>query len=224
MMIPALIFDFDGTIVDTETPALESTAKIWADYGLDFPLDWWLEGMGTDRKSSWVKELEYRSGATLDSDALMAERQRVKDLITEKQPVLPGVSDLIREAQTRGIQLAIGSSSPHSWVDRHLKRVGLFDKFSHIVCRDDVGGVSKPAPDVYEHALELLGLEADHAVVVEDSPNGLKAAIAAGMRTIVVPNPLVKSLDFTGAYARYETLDVMPPGQLLDIAFDNILS
>ena len=100
----------------------------------------------------------------------------------------------------------------------------MFDKFSHIVCRDDVGGVSKPAPDVYEHALELLGLEADHAVVVEDSPNGLKAAIAAGMRTIVVPNPLVRSLDFTGAYARYETLDVMPPGQLLDIAFDNILS
>ena len=51
-MTPALIFDFDGTIVDTETPALESTAKIWADYGLDFPLDWWLEGMGTDRKST----------------------------------------------------------------------------------------------------------------------------------------------------------------------------
>ena len=62
----ALILDFDGTVLDTETPACESTAQIWAGYGLELPMDWWLEGMGTDRKSTWVEELETRVGRRLD--------------------------------------------------------------------------------------------------------------------------------------------------------------
>jgi putative hydrolase of the HAD superfamily len=90
------------------------------------------------------------------------------------------------------------------------------------VCRDDVGEVAKPAPDVFLHALKLLGVEATAAAVVEDSPNGLKAALAAGIRTVVVPNPLVTSLDFSGAYARLETLDEMPPDALLDVLFGQI--
>ena len=117
--------------------------------------------------------------------------------------------------------MAVGSSSPHRWVDRHLKRVGLYERFSHVVCRDDVGGVSKPAPDVFVQALGLLGVNADSGAVIEDSPNGLKAALAAGLRTVVVPNPLVKHLDFSGAFARYEALDDLPPDQLLDLVFDD---
>ena len=87
------------------------------------------------------------------------------------------------------------------------------------MCRDDVGGVSKPAPDVFLRALELLDVSAGSAAVIEDSPNGLKAALAAGIRTIVVPNPLVKSLDFSGAFAKYEGLDDLDPEQLLDLGF-----
>jgi putative hydrolase of the HAD superfamily len=95
----------------------------------------------------------------------------------------------------------------------------LYEKFSYVVCRDDVGGVAKPAPDVFLHALKLLGVDAGAAAVVEDSPNGLKAAIAAGLRTVVVPNPLVTSLDFSGAYARFKALDEIPPDTLLDLLF-----
>ena len=175
----ALILDFDGTIIDTESPAYESTARIWTDYGVEFPTDWWLQGMGTDRKSTWVEELENRLGRTIDQDSVMGERQRIKNQLTEEQPVLPGVAELLDAAEQRGIATAIGSSSPHSWVDHHLKRVGLYERFSHVVCRDDVDGVSKPAPDVFLRALELLEVEAGSAAVVEDSPNGLKAALAA---------------------------------------------
>lgn len=218
----ALILDFDGTVLDTETPACQSTAQIWADYGVDLPMDWWLAGMGTDRKQSWVQELENRIGQVLDQDLIMETRQRIKNEMTENQPVLPGVTELLDAAARRGITTAIGSSSPHAWVDQHLKRVGLYEKFSYIVCRDDVGEVAKPAPDVFLHALKLLGVEATAAAVVEDSPNGLKAALAAGIRTVVVPNPLVTSLDFSGAYARLETLDEMSPNALLDLLFGQV--
>ena len=218
----ALILDFDGTIIDTESPAYESTAQIWTDYGVEFPTDWWLKGMGTDRKSTWVQELENRLGRTIDQDSVMGERQRIKNQLTEEQPVLPGVIELLDAAEQRGIATAIGSSSPHSWVDHHLKRVGLYESFSYVVCRDDVGGVSKPAPDVFLRALELLEVEAGFAAVVEDSPNGLKAALAAGIRTVVVPNPLVESLNFSGAFARYKSLDVLPAGELLDLVFGEL--
>ena len=219
MSCQALILDFDGTILDTESPACESTAQIWADHGVELPMDWWLEGMGTNRKSSWVQELESRLGQVLDQDLVMQARQRIKDEMTEEQPILPGVTELLEAAKRRGISTAIGSSSPHEWVDPHLKRVGLYEKFSHVVCRDDVGGVAKPAPDVFLHALKLLGVDAGAAAVVEDSPNGLKAAMAAGLRTVVVPNPLVMSLDFSGAYARFKALDEIPPDTLLDLLF-----
>lgn len=222
MSSQALILDFDGTVLDTETPACQSTAQIWADYGVELPMDWWLAGMGTDRKQSWVQELENRVGQVLDQDLIMETRQRIKNEMTENQPVLPGVTELLDAAARRGITTAIGSSSPHAWVDQHLKRVGLYEKFSYIVCRDDVGEVAKPAPDVFLHALKLLRVEASSAAVVEDSPNGLKAALAAGIRTVVVPNPLVTSLDFSGAYARLETLDEMPPDALLDVLFGQI--
>ena len=89
----AQILDFDGTILDTETPACESTAQIWADYGVDLPMDWWLAGMGTDRKSSWVQELEKRIGQVLDQDLVMEARQQIKNEMTEDQPVLPGVTE-----------------------------------------------------------------------------------------------------------------------------------
>jgi HAD superfamily hydrolase (TIGR01509 family) len=217
----ALILDFDGTIIDTESPAFESTAQIWARHGVEFPMDWWLQGMGTDRKSTWVKELENRLGRSIDHDSVMEERQQIKNEMTESQPVLPGILELLEAADRRGITMAVGSSSPHRWVDRHLKRVGLYERFSHVVCRDDVGGVSKPAPDVFVQALGLLGVNADSGAVIEDSPNGLKAALAAGLRTVVVPNPLVKHLDFSGAFARYEALDDLPPDQLLDLVFDD---
>ena len=221
MTTNALILDFDGTIIDTESPAFESTARIWARHGVEFPMDWWLQGMGTDRKSTWVKELENRLGRSIDHDSVMEERQQIKNEMTESQPVLPGILELLEAADRRGITMAVGSSSPHRWVDRHLKRVGLYERFSHVVCRDDVGGVSKPAPDVFVQALGLLGVNADSGAVIEDSPNGLKAALAAGLRTVVVPNPLVKHLDFSGAFARYEALDDLPPDQLLDLVFDD---
>ena len=194
----ALIFDFDGTIVDTETPAHRSTVEIWDAHGVELDFEWWISGLGTDRSHSWVDELERRTGRRLDHEALLTERRRIKDEITDQQPVLAGVVELIAAARARGVPLAIGSSSEHEWVDRHLDRVDLSRHFDHVVCRDDVGGRAKPAPDVYHRAVELLGVSAADVVVVEDSLNGLRAAVAAGLRCVVVPNLLTTHLEFPG--------------------------
>jgi putative hydrolase of the HAD superfamily len=199
-MLRALVLDFDGSLMDTETPAYESVRTLWATYDQDLPMDWWLAGMGTDRKMSWVEELERRVGEPLDRVTLMEQRKAAKDAITDESPLLPGVVELLDAADRGGIALAIASSSPHEWVDRHLHRVGVFDRFVTVSCRDDVGGVSKPSPDVYLHALECLGVAASFAAALEDSPNGLAAANAAGLRTAAIPSPLVRSLDFSGAH------------------------
>jgi Predicted phosphatase/phosphohexomutase len=97
--------------------------------------------MGTDRKSTWVQELENRLGRTIDQESVMGERQRIKNQLTEEQPVLPGVNELLEVDEQRGIATAIGWSSPHRRVDHHVKRVGIYERFSHVVSRDEVGGV-----------------------------------------------------------------------------------
>ncbi|NCG39650.1 MAG: HAD-IA family hydrolase [Actinobacteria bacterium] len=216
----ALIFDFDGTILDTETPAWDSMVEVWKSFGLELPLDWWLKGMGTNRKDSWIDELERILGKPLNRHELMARRQQTKDTLTESKKPLPGVTDLIDAAGDRGIQLAVASSSAHEWVDRHLKRLNLYGHFEHVVCRDDVHGVSKPAPDVFVKALELLGPNCTKAVAIEDSPNGVQAATDAGLDVVAVPNPLVKKLDFSLANLCLEHLTDVDPNQLLESLFE----
>ncbi|MDG2111267.1 MAG: HAD-IA family hydrolase [Actinomycetota bacterium] len=218
-MTHALIFDFDGTIVDTESPTHHSTAEIWRAHGLELDFEWWVQGLGSHRKDAWIHELERLTGGPIDRVQLMEDRRRIKDQITDAQPVLPGVSELLAAAVDRGLPLAVGSSSEHEWVDRHLDRVGLMHRFDHVVCRDDVGGRAKPEPDVFLRAVELLGAHPDDVVVIEDSHNGVLAARAAGLRSVVVPNPLVGHLDFPEATMRLDTLDAHTPHDLLDLLF-----
>ena len=81
--------DFDGTIIDTESPAYESTAQIWASYGIDFPMEWWLAGMGTDRKSAWVQELENRLGTQLDHPPGQPASQPFRHAVSYTHLTLP---------------------------------------------------------------------------------------------------------------------------------------
>jgi putative hydrolase of the HAD superfamily len=111
------------------------------------------------------------------------------------QPVLPGARELIRAAKNASYPLAIASSSPHTWVDNHLKRLGMFDYFDAIVCTDDVMNRSKPDPSLFLAALQALNVDASEAVIFEDSPNGIVAANAAGVFCVAVPNVVTSKLD-----------------------------
>jgi HAD superfamily hydrolase (TIGR01509 family) len=130
--------------------------------------------------------------------------------------VLPGVLDYLQQAQDLGLKLAVASSSPHSWVDTHLTRLDLFDYFSRIICADDVpAGRTKPHPDLFIKALEAVQAQPNQALVFEDSPNGVRAARAAGIFVVAVPNPITRLLEAAGADLSLDSLAEFPLPELL---------
>jgi HAD superfamily hydrolase (TIGR01509 family) len=132
------------------------------------------------------------------------------------QPVLPGVLDYLQEARRLGLKLAIASSSRHAWVEGHGGRLGILDYFDKIICRDDVAeGRTKPNPDLFLLALERLGVQANEAIVFEDSPNGVKAAQAAGIFVVAVPNAITSLLTIDNADLTLASLADLSLSELL---------
>jgi len=218
MSIKALIFDFDGLILDTETPEFRVWQAIYHEHGRELdPADWGriVGGAGAGYFDAAI-HLATLVGDGLDPAVLRQRNQTESAKLILSQPVLPGVVDYLEEAGRLGLRLAIASSSPHSWVDAHLKRLELFEYFKPVVCADDVpAGRTKPHPDLFLKVLDELGIRADEAVAFEDSPNGVRAAQAAGIFVVTVPNPVTALLDFGGEDLRLGSLADLPLASLL---------
>jgi HAD superfamily hydrolase (TIGR01509 family) len=201
-MLNALLFDFDGLILDTETPEYLVWKNIYQENGFDFPHADWGRIVGGYGLSDFdaADHLSHLSQGRLDSNHLRTRHFAESLTLIQSQPILPGVLDMIRAAKQRNLKLAIASSSPHAWVDNHAKRLGIFHHFDTIVCADDVGvGRTKPNPDLFLTALNQLHVEKEAAIVLEDSPNGVKAANRAGIFVVAVPNPVTALLSLAGA-------------------------
>jgi len=200
-MLKALIFDFDGVILDTETPEALVWESIYRDHGYELPVDEWEKTVGGYGISNFdaAEHLALLSQGRLDAVSLRSHYRREADKIIHASPILPGVIDIIESAKEKGLQIAIGSSSPHSWVDGHANRLGIYHYFDHIICRDDVPpGRTKPHPDIYLKALDQLNVRNDAAVVFEDAPNGVLAARQAGIFVVGIPNPVTSKLGLKG--------------------------
>jgi HAD superfamily hydrolase (TIGR01509 family) len=211
----ALVFDFDGLIVDTELPEYESWQDVYREYGADLPLSEWVACIGTTFDAfDPVGYLEAAIGRKLDREAVFARHRVFDEERVADQPPMPGVVDCIASARSMGLGLAVASSSSHRGVDGHLERIGLLDVFDHVVCRDDVDRV-KPAPDLYLTAVERLGARPDEAVAFEDSTNGILSACEAGLKVVAVPNAMTASLDFGMADIVVSSLAEMPLKYLL---------
>jgi HAD superfamily hydrolase (TIGR01509 family) len=215
-MIHSLLFDFDGLILDTETPDYIAWQEIYAEYGSSLSIHDWGQIIGGTGFADFdaVSALEKQTGLALDHEALNARWRKRGDELIAAQPVLPGVRGYLDAARRLGLHLAIASSSDHTWVDTHLKRLGLWDHFEAVLCSDDVRR-TKPDPELFHAALAVLHARADEALVFEDSPNGVKAAKAAGIRVIAVPNPLTEQLAITGA-------DLLLPS-LAEVSLEDLL-
>ena len=217
-MIKALIFDFDGLILDTETPEFHVWQNIYQEHGFELPNDEWGKIVGGYGLSSFdaAEHLSLLAQERLDSVSLRARHRLESHTMILAQPLLPGVLDYIHDAKRLGLKLAIASSSPHSWVDTHAKRLGIFDQFDVIICADDVGvGRTKPNPDLFLLALNQLKVQKNEAVVFEDSPNGVKAAQSAGIFVVAIPNPVTSLLPFQGVDLMLTSLsDLYLPGLL----------
>lgn len=200
-MIKALIFDFDGLILDTETPEVLVWQSIYKEYGFELPVEEWEKTVGGYGISDFdpAKNLSHLSQGRLDPVSLRARYRLEADAIIHANPILPGIMDMIHAGKEHGLQVAIGSSSPHSWVDTHTKRLGIYHHFDHIICQDDVApGRTKPHPDIYLKALDTLKVNKDEAVVFEDSPNGALASKRAGIFVVAIPNPLTAKMNVQG--------------------------
>jgi len=196
MTIRGLVFDFDGTILDTEEPDYLAWQEVYVAHGATLPLEVWAEHIGTSGDAfDPVTYLEAQIERPLDGTAIREERRaRLRALIAAKQ-VMPGVQEYLAEAERRGLGLAVASSSPRSWVAGHLERLGLHARFAAILTSDDVPRV-KPDPALYHAALAALGLTGAEAIAFEDSAHGLTAAKAAGLHCVVVPNSATRNLVF----------------------------
>jgi HAD superfamily hydrolase (TIGR01509 family) len=215
-MIRAIIFDFDGLILDTEAPEFQVWQEIYQLYGCELPLSIWAAAIGTSLDVFDAHtHLESQLGRLLDREHMREQRrQRCAELL-KAQAILPGVEAYIADAKRLGMQLGVASSSSREWVVGHLTRLGINPHFDCIKCSDDVLRV-KPDPALYQAVLDTLGLQADQAIAIEDSPNGIAAAKRAGLFCIAVPNPLTCQLPLEQADLQLRSLTELPLQQLLE--------
>jgi HAD superfamily hydrolase (TIGR01509 family) len=217
-VIKALVFDFDGLIVDTEVPIFRAWQRIYREHGQELPLARWLTIIGTaSGPFDPVIDLAKKTGAKLDGPELKALEVLYYQEATALQQLLPGVVDYLVTARQLGLKTAVASSSTRTWVMDHLNRFGIGGHFDAIVCREDVKR-TKPDPDLYLTALQRLGAGPDEAIAFEDSSNGIHAAKAAGLFCVVVPNLLTVDLDLTEADLRLLTLEAMPLREVINQA------
>lgn len=202
-MITALIFDFDGLLVDTETPAFVSWQLLYADYGQTLSLDDWKGALGTnhgfdalDHLLGLIQRNDPARAAHLraDSEALLAQRQRLKTDLSRNQPLLPGVVSMLDQADAVGMPCAVASSSGRAWVEGWLRQHAILERFVLTRTADDVAR-TKPDPALFLSAAAGLGVAPEACLVFEDSPNGILAAHAAGMRCVAVPGAITSQLE-----------------------------
>ena len=194
-MIKALIFDFDGLILDTESPELQAWQEIFSEHGChELGIDVWSDLIGRPRTYfdmyGYFKEL---NGSTTDVEALRQKRRAGTAELVLEQPVLPGVQDYLIGARQNNLKLGLASSSGGVYVRGHLTRLGLLDYFHSTKCFEDAD-LHKPDPAPYLAVLDELSVLPEETIAFEDSPNGATSACAAGIYCVAVPNPVTQHL------------------------------
>lgn len=214
-MIRALIFDFDGLMVDTEIPAFQSWQEIYQAHGCDLTLEEWAVCLGTSSDEfDPFTDLARKLGRPVDREELLALRLSRKGVLAAEQAALPGVGDYLMDARRLGLKIGLASSSPHRWVEEHLQRLCLDSYFDTLKCAEDVERV-KPDPALYRAVLAALDVKAAEAIVLEDSPNGVLAANRAGIFCVAVPNALSSRLVLDHADMRLPSLADLPLAALI---------
>ncbi len=197
-MIRAIVFDFDGLILDTEEPVYRSWLEVYEAHGETLPFERWVQIVGsTTTEFHPQRHLEDRLGRPLSQDVVDGRIGRRTEMILAQQ-VLPGILEYIDDATALGLKLGVASSSTRDWVSGHLERLGILGRFDCVRCRDDVNS-AKPAPDLYIAVLDCLGVSPSEAFAIEDSPNGVIAAKQAGMLCVAIPNSITAGLDLSKA-------------------------
>ncbi len=216
MSVDAIVFDFDGLILDTETPQFNAWREVFADHGLQLEPREWVDVLGRPPESqNFYAMLERRFGAPVDVAAIRAKRKPRLIKMIEAEPLRPGIADWLEEAERLGLRIGLCSSSSHEWVEGNLHRLGVHHYFHVITCNEDTTE-HKPHPQPFLHTCGRLHVEPARAIALEDSPNGVTSAKAAGLFTIAVPNPLTQLLNLDHADRVLESLSAVTLAQAIE--------
>jgi HAD superfamily hydrolase (TIGR01509 family) len=214
-MIRALIFDFDGLILDTETPVFQSWQEIYDSYGCQLDFEKWVVNIGKGEDDfNPILDLEQLLGRRLNSELLTSLHQERERALVEVQPVLPGVEDYLQAARRLGLTVGLASCSSREWVTGHLERLSLMKYFDCILTGEDARSL-KPEPELYRKTLDCLEVLPKETVAFEDSTHGILAARRAGIFCVFVPNPLSRWLPTNHANLHLDSLGDIPLEELL---------
>lgn len=201
-MIRALVFDFDGLILDTETPIIQAYAAVHAKYGVSFDRAAFLRSVG---HADYSFDPWHGFSPHADRAALEIERRAIKNELLVTETVRPGVTAILDAAREAGMRIGIASNSQHDWVEPHLQRLGLHDRFHFFACRGDAPS-PKPEPDLYRMVVNHFGVRGQEAIAFEDSATGILAAKRAHLWTVAVPGESSLHHDFSHADLRLRSL------------------
>lgn len=187
----AVLFDLDGVLLDTEPLYTEATQAVVGEFGKRFEWSLKRELIGTSEDNGARMVVE-RLGLPISPHEYLARRKPFLDAAFLRCAPMPGIELLIDELLGHRVPVAVATSSVSALYTAKTARHAWFDRFTAIVCGDDprVRAV-KPAPDIFLAAAESVGVEPAECIVVEDSPAGIHAGLAAGMRVVAAPDPNV---------------------------------
>ena len=203
----AVLFDFDGTLWDSETAVFGVFAELYREHGHELTLPTWSAAIGTLGGFDPYASLHELVGDGFETDDI---RQRTEARIraaVQEVPLRRGVEAILRQLDDARVPRALVSSDRSEWLVTNLERLGWPDGWAAMVCADGDAARAKPNPHLYEAAIEVLDVPASQTFAIEDSPNGIRAAKAAGVRCLCVPNEATVGLDLSEADLVVPTLE-----------------
>lgn len=202
----ALIFDFDGLILDTEWPEYQAWKKVFESFDLQLPIQDWMHVVGGPNMVDFKLKLEERLGKKIDWPTVDAQRLDHHKVFMAEEEILPGVRELMIEASALGWAVGVASSSTHDWVFGNLRRLGLDSWVETIRSKNNVKNL-KPHPEPYLLACQDLDADPRQSLAFEDSATGVAAARAAGLTVIAVPNRITVHHDLSSAHQIVKSLE-----------------
>jgi len=212
MTIKGIVFDFDGLIIDTETPEVKAWQELFESYQIEFPFQEYSQNIGmTYDDSSAIQILENRLGHKLDQEAVFNDFKRRKLALIDEEPLCPGIIEYLEKGKEIGLKIGLASSAKREWIDYHIQRKSIENYFDVIFTLEDVHA-PKPDPALYILTVNTFGFQPREVIAFEDSFNGIQSAKLAGLVAVAVPNPITRVFDFSSADLILDSLsDILLP-------------
>jgi HAD superfamily hydrolase (TIGR01509 family) len=207
-MIEAILWDNDGTLVDTECLFFESNRRTLARIGIELSLEQFLELSMREGRSALDLAREIGFGKEDVADLKRKRDLLYSEMLRKQLRILPNVPETLNALHGR-MRMAVVTSSQRQHFELMHAEIGLTRYFEFVLAREDYVE-TKPSPEPYLRALKRLAIEPHMCVAIEDSERGLAAALAAGLRCLVVPNDLTRNCSFAGATAILPAITAIP--------------